>query len=127
MLRIQIILISTLLVLTCYGVSGQDKKASRKNPRYDRSQEFEQGATYPAYPVKQKKRKTVQNDYNTQFDQKVQEYYVRMEENAKRYRKLDKDMRRPQFADPTYFGHNRPPKKRPPGKKKFCKVCGMVH
>ncbi len=33
----------------------------------------------------------------------------------------------PTYGDPMYFGHKRKPKKRPPGKRKFCKECGMVH
>lgn len=44
-------------------------------------------------------------------------------EKAKQQKKMDK----PQYKDPTYFGHKRPPKKRPPGKMKFCKECKLVH
>jgi len=36
-------------------------------------------------------------------------------------------MKKPQYSDPTYFGHKKKPKKRPPGKKKFCKECGIYH
>lgn len=27
----------------------------------------------------------------------------------------------------SFYGHKRPPKKRPPGKQKFCKVCRIKH
>ena len=27
----------------------------------------------------------------------------------------------------SFFGHKKPPKKRPPGKQKFCKVCKIKH
>ena len=37
------------------------------------------------------------------------------------------EMEKPQYSDPSYFGHKKKPKKRPPGKKKFCKECGMYH
>ena len=40
---------------------------------------------------------------------------------------MAKEMEKPQYSDPTYFGHKKPPKKRPVGKKKFCKECGMSH
>ncbi|SDL98165.1 hypothetical protein SAMN05421823_109195 [Catalinimonas alkaloidigena] len=49
---------------------------------------------------------------------------------AKAMKEKKKDLRRssrPQFSDASYFGHKRPPKKRKPGKKKFCKECGIVH
>ena len=42
---------------------------------------------------------------------------------SKELRKADK----PQYNDPLYFGHKKPPKKRKNGKKKFCKTCGLVH
>jgi hypothetical protein len=97
-------------------------------PRYnDRGYNSDPGATYGSSPSKSKKRNFKNTGMSKQLDQKVEEYYVRMEENSKRYKKMDKEMRKPQYSDPTYFGHKHPPKKRPPGKKKFCKVCGMVH
>lgn len=61
------------------------------------------------------------------FDEKIEEYEELMEANAKKYRKRAKEMEKPQYSDPTYFGHKKKPKKRPPGKKKFCKECGIVH
>jgi len=61
------------------------------------------------------------------YDEKVEEFYKRMEAAAKRRKKMEKEMKKPQYSDPLYFGHKRPPKKRPPGKKKFCNVCGIVH
>ncbi len=33
----------------------------------------------------------------------------------------------PRFTDHLYFGHKKPPKKRPVGKQKFCKECGIRH
>lgn len=41
--------------------------------------------------------------------------------------KLAAEMKQPQYADKMYFGHKRLPKKRPVHKRKFCKVCGIVH
>ncbi len=57
----------------------------------------------------------------------VQEYQQRMKSNAKKYKKIERIKDRPQYADPSYFGHKRKPKKRPVGKRKLCKECGIVH
>ena len=62
-----------------------------------------------------------------EYDKKVEEYHKRMEANAKKYEKMAKEMEKPQYSDPSYFGHKKKPKKRPQGKKKFCKECGMYH
>lgn len=56
-----------------------------------------------------------------------QEFYERMERVVKERRKAEKIMKKPQYSDPMYFGHKRPPKKRPPHKMKFCKECGIRH
>lgn len=60
-------------------------------------------------------------------DQKKKEYEERMEANAKKYKKMAKEMEKPQYSDPSYFGHKKKPKKHRPGKKKLCKECGMRH
>lgn len=68
----------------------------------------------------QKKEKKKNGDAVTAFRADVED---RLEQKAKDARKYDK----PQFTDPLYFGHKKPPKKRKVGKKKFCKECGIVH
>lgn len=107
------------------------EKKKEKSPRYtERNAEYDRGATYAIQPEKVSKKKHGRKKeltYSEQFDQKVKEYYERMEANAKKYKKMEKEMKKPQYSDPTYFGHKHPPKKRPPGKKKYCKICGMVH
>lgn len=54
-------------------------------------------------------------------------YYDRMERLEKSYRKAAKELQKPQYTDPSYFGHKRPPKRRPHGKTKYCKECGLRH
>lgn len=49
------------------------------------------------------------------------------EARMKERQKMAEEMKKPQYADKMYFGHKRPPKKRPVHKRKFCKECGMVH
>jgi hypothetical protein len=60
--------------------------------------------------------------------------YMDPKDSKRRMRKLRKKQRRearmaskPQYNDPLYFGHKRPPKKRPLGKRKFCEVCQIKH
>lgn len=38
--------------------------------------------------------------------------------------KIDRDV---DYAKAPYFGHKRPPIRRPPGSMKLCKVCGIKH
>lgn len=66
------------------------------------------------------------SNYKSQADL-VKEYEDRMEANAKRYKKEAKLAEKPQYSDPSYFGHKKKPKKRPVGKRKFCKECQIVH
>jgi flagellum-specific peptidoglycan hydrolase FlgJ len=57
----------------------------------------------------------------------VKEAEERQEANAKRRQKEAKMAEDPQYSDPSYFGHKKKPKKRPVGKRKMCKECGIVH
>ena len=55
---------------------------------------------------------------------------VRQEKNWKDREKREKKFTRNSAVDRSqapYFGHKRPPKIRPVGKKKLCKVCGLMH
>ncbi|UXP32453.1 hypothetical protein N6H18_00490 [Reichenbachiella agarivorans] len=60
-------------------------------------------------------------------DQALKDYEILMKQNKKKYKKQAKEMEKPQYSDPSYFGHKKPPKKRPLGKRKMCKECGIVH
>lgn len=59
--------------------------------------------------------------------EEVADFRKRMRKTARKNAKIEKKMDDPQYSDPLYFGHKKPPKRRPPGKKKFCKECGLVH
>jgi hypothetical protein len=50
-----------------------------------------------------------------------------LEARLRQKAKVAEEMKKPQYSDPLYFGHKRPPKKRPVHKRKLCKVCGIVH
>ena len=74
------------------------------------------------YEPKEAKRSAKGPTYGLQ-----QEFYERMEQVAKDRRKAEKLMEKPQYSDPVYFGHKRPPKKRKPSRMKYCKECGIRH
>lgn len=76
------------------------------------------------FTTKEKKRENARLNWDEQLRK---EWEQRMEANAKKYKKRAKEMEKPQYSDPLYFGHKRKPKKRPPGKKKYCSECGIVH
>ena len=48
-------------------------------------------------------------------------------ENAKTERKAEKVKIKEAKKGESFYGHKRPPKKRPPGKQKFCKICKIKH
>ncbi len=77
--------------------------------------------------IKKAKKRSFNAAYNKNLNQKVDDFEARMKANAKEDRKLVRKMRKPQYSDPSYFGHKRKPKKRPVGKRKLCKECNIVH
>jgi len=55
------------------------------------------------------------------------EFYDRMEKNWEAREKREKNLDATDKSQPPYFGHKRPPKKRPASKMKYCKICGIRH
>ena len=56
-----------------------------------------------------------------------EEYYQRIKRVSKEKKRGAKEMEKPQYSNPLYFGHKKKPKMRPVGKRKMCKECGIVH
>lgn len=54
-------------------------------------------------------------------------FYDRKEEQDKQRIKNERKGGNPQYSDPQYFGHKRPPRKRAASKMQYCKVCGIRH
>lgn len=109
------------------------KKGKKKKEQVQQSQQS--NSLRPYVPdekqISKKKSKKGKNSFadlfNKQLDNKVEEFYQRLEDNSKRNRKIEKKMQHPQYSDFSYFGHKKKPKIRPVGKRKFCKECGIVH
>lgn len=55
------------------------------------------------------------------------EFYDRIEEQQRERRKLDRKKDLPEYSNFQYFGHKKKPKKRPPEKMEYCKICGIRH
>ncbi|MDH5597925.1 MAG: hypothetical protein OEY34_02310 [Cyclobacteriaceae bacterium] len=72
-------------------------------------------------------KKTYTYQYDKYLDDLVLEFHQRMEDNIQMYKKINRISKRPQYSDPSYFGHKRKPKIRPVGKKKMCEECGIRH
>ena len=50
-----------------------------------------------------------------------------VDQRRKDRQKLMQELKKPQYRDPSFFGHKKKPKKRPVGKQKLCKECGIYH
>ena len=91
------------------------------------SNQLEVKSTYSKSKVKSKSKPKSKHRYDDYYDKKIGEYEDRMKSNVKKYKKQARLMKKPQYSDPSYFGHKRKPKKRAPGKRKLCKECEIVH
>lgn len=112
-----------LALLVTVSFAQSKKKKAKKS---DTSSSGQSSSLAPYYPQKnyepEKKKSAGKVTYNA-----TDKFYERREELAKQERKNEKELEKPQNSNPLYFGHKRPPKKRPPHKMKFCKVCGIRH
>lgn len=76
---------------------------------------------------KKQAKKQLEKSYSTYFNGLVGEYEDRMVANVKKRNNLAKEYSKPQYSNPSYFGHKKTPKKRANGKKRKCKECHMWH
>jgi hypothetical protein len=123
-------LLLALLVL-CFTVALAQSK--RKKKKQDDVSQIETPNTKPSTlnPTEPKKEyipKAARKKVSTSPTYTAEaRYYDRMEKLEREKVKEEKIKLKPQYSDPLYFGHKRPPKKRKPGKMKFCKECGIRH
>ena len=105
------------LALSGYSQSTRDVKTAPKPPapRYQSTKKKEGFFLFRVF--QRKDRKT----------NEVEEFRERLRKQYRQKAKEEKRASKPQYTDPTYFGHKNPPKKRKNGKKKFCKECGLAH
>ena len=98
-------------------------KSTSRSP-YEQKQE---GSRRSTAKKKKKGKGKKKNAIFQSMDEAREEFWDRQEKIAKERRKRAKKMEKPQYSDPSYFGHKRKPKIRPLHKRKLCKECGIVH
>ncbi len=116
--------VGILMLLFC-GINTSSAQSSRSVEDVLKARSSRQTASKKKKKISlfSKKKKSA---YTTD-EQLRAEYVQRQKDNAKRSRKESKLAKKPQYSNPLYFGHKRPPKKRPNDKKKLCKECGLRH
>jgi hypothetical protein len=122
--RIFLILIFVLTTAVSYGQFRRKKKNKEPAP-VENSQEpnsLTPTTSKKDYAPKASKKSSSGTTYDAE-----QKYYERMAALEKTKRKEEEMKLKPQYSDPAYFGHKRPPKRHKPGKLKYCKECGIRH
>lgn len=113
-------------LIACMHSMGQSNAGKDKKKSNDQTTSAQPSSLEPYYPAKVYEPKKKKSSGKVTYDA-VDDFYKRQEQLVKLERKNEKAMDKPQYSDPMYFGHKRPPKKRPPEKMKYCKVCGIRH
>ena len=107
-IRVILIVFLAFIAADSFAQSRKDKKKVKKN-----AEAIQQPTSRePSYPKKEYAPKASRKPSKGPTYGLVEEYYERMAEVAKERKKAEKLMEKPQYSDPMYFGHKRPPKKR---------------
>ncbi|HMV07366.1 MAG TPA: hypothetical protein PK325_03925 [Cyclobacteriaceae bacterium] len=122
--------ISLILLLVLCATTASFAQSKKKQKKVQSSPQQPNSLT-PYFPAEdyepEKKGKTKKSKSRKVTHNAEDEHEARMKEVVKAHRKAEKEMLKPQYADFTYFGHKRKPKKHKPGKMKFCKECEIWH
>lgn len=120
MMRIQIKYLLLLLIMVGFTMAkAQSTRDVAKVPN-------QPPAVYQNQP-KEKRDKVIGRWFSDRQKVAEKDYQATVKSARKARKKADKLAEKPQFKDPTYFGHKKPPVKRPPGKQKYCKECELRH
>jgi hypothetical protein len=118
-----------IFLLLIVGIStniafAQSSDKKKKKEKYNTTQPTSKDPSFPTrqYQPNQNKIKSKGITHNAERN-----YYNQMARVEKARVKAEKEMAKPQYSDPMYFGHKNPPKKHKPGKIKYCKECGIRH
>jgi hypothetical protein len=107
-------IVFVLAGVVAYGQSNNQSNPTSLNPNLP--------TKVYAPKTSKKKKKSSGPTYDAR-----ENFYDRMEEVNKGRRKNSKMANQPQYTDFQYFGHKKKPKRRPPEKMKYCKICGIRH
>jgi hypothetical protein len=129
MMKFLVAIIFTLITLTSYSqkLTRKEKKAARRGESISEPTTLDPGnSDVPTFaPKTASPRKTKKSNgptYNAE-----REFQDRMDARAKTNRYNEKMLMKPQYSDPSYFGHKHKPKRHSAKKMKFCKECGIRH
>lgn len=114
---------STAALAQSGGKKNKETPSHWDSPTRDPDAIFKGGEA----PAAKKTKKLSKKKKLKATDAALVKYEQQKKENAKKYAQMAKDARKPQYSDPSYFGHKKKPKKRPVKKRKFCQECGIVH
>lgn len=120
-IKLLFVVFAILLTSTAFAQTRKSKSKS-KSPA-----QSSQPTTLDPLPRKDYAPKTSKKPTKGPTYESEQQFYERMAQLEKTRRKNEALAQKPQYSDPMYFGHKRPPKKRKPGKMKYCKECGIRH
>jgi hypothetical protein len=82
----------------------------------------------PRFPTEKEVRSREKKAFKLKTTVDLQkEYYERVESVMNARKKTARLMQKPQYSDPMYFGHRRPPKKHSVRNMRFCRECGIRH
>ena len=119
----RVVLLSIFLAGICLASTAQttrDVEAKPSAPVYQSSKQKEKFSFANLF------RKKKQDSRKLPYEQKA-EFEKRMKAVAKQKAEEARKASKPQYSNKLYFGHKRKPKKRPVGKKKYCKICEFAH
>ncbi len=116
------VLLAGFVLVSMIGFGQNTRSTEAPKPQYQ-AQKTEKKGLFKFFKKKGVQRSTTRTEVKD-FRASVAR---RQREKAKIDYKLAKVERKEAKKGQSFFGHKRPPKKRPPGKQKFCKVCRLRH
>lgn len=110
------------LLLFVVGFSYAQNTRTAESPKVPKpqyqSQKKQKSGFFSLFQKKTKK----QSDKS-----EIEEFRSRLKRVYKEKAKEEKLADKKRYKEHGYFGHKKPPKKRPPEKMKYCKVCQLKH
>jgi hypothetical protein len=125
-MRALLIILFTSISLFCSAQSRREKKNNSQQPQQQPSSLTPNVPTEQTAPPKKISKKKKGDRGGATYSAEAK-YYGRLEKLEKTRAREEKLKAKPQYSDPMYFGHKRPPKKNKRGKLKYCKECGIKH
>jgi len=120
-----------LIILLVVCVSTAAFAQSKRKQKKVQSAPQQSSSLSPYFPKEdyepEKKGKTKKSKSRKVTHNAIDEHEDRMKAVVKANRKAEKESMKPQYSDPSYFGHKRKPKRNKAGKLKFCKECEIRH